>query len=127
MIDNWPMAKILIRLRGVPDDEIREILELLEQNRVDFYETDAGNWGISMPALWLKDEDDYPHARQLLDDYQSDRQQRARSDWNNQRADGTQPTFWQSLSQRPLITAGLLAFCGIVAWFSIRPFLTMLS
>lgn len=127
MIDNQSMAKILIRLRGVPDDEIRDILELLEKNRVDFYETDAGNWGISMPALWLQDEDDYPRARDLLDDYQANRQQRARSDWNSQLAQGTQPTFWQILTRRPLITVGLLLFCGIVAWFSVRPFITMLS
>ncbi len=121
------MSRILIKLRGVPEDEISGILELLEENRVDFYETDAGNWGISMPALWLKDEDDYPLARQLLDEFQAKRQQQARADWNSQLAEGRQPTFWQSLLQRPLITTGLLVFCGIVAWFSVRPFLTMLS
>ncbi len=121
------MSRILIRLRNVPEDEIKEILELLEQHRIDFYETDAGNWGISMPALWLQNDEDYPQARQLLDEYQSERQQRMRAEWNNQRADGTQPSFLQTLTQRPLITLGLLAFCAVLMWFSIRPFLTMLD
>lgn len=121
------MSRILIKLRDVPEDEIKEILELLQTHRIEYYETDAGNWGISMPALWVQDEQDYPQARELLDDYQSERQQRMREEWNNQRADGTQPTFLQTLTQRPLITLGLLAFCAVLMWFSIRPFLTMLD
>ena len=65
------MSRILFKLRGVPEDEIKEVIALLDENRVDYYETDAGNWGISMPALWLKDENDYPKARELLDNYQT--------------------------------------------------------
>ena len=121
------MSRILFKLRGVPEDEIKEVLALLDDNRVDYYETDAGNWGISMPALWLQDEDDYPKARELLDNYQAERSSRARLEWNDQRAAGKHPTFWQTLTKRPLITLGLLLFCGIVAWFSIQPFMTMLD
>lgn len=94
---------------------------------MEFYETSAGNWGISMPALWIKNEEDYPRARELLDGYQSERQQQARSEWNRQRDDGTQPTLLKTFTERPAVTLGLVAFCLVVAWFSIRPFLSMLG
>lgn len=121
------MSRILLRLRGVPEDELKEVVELLEQHRIEIYETSAGNWGISMPALWVKDEDDYPRAREILDDYQAQRGQQARAEWDRQATLGTRPTLLQSLTERPMISIGLIVFCGIVAWFSIQPFLTMLE
>ncbi|MEE3087569.1 MAG: DUF6164 family protein, partial [Pseudomonadota bacterium] len=42
------MAKLLFRMRDVPDDEAEEVRELLTQNKITFFETFAGNWGISM-------------------------------------------------------------------------------
>ena len=73
------MSKLLFKLRNVPDDEALEVRELLELNDIDYFETTPGNWGISMPGLWLHDADDFPRARALLDDYQADRAQRERS------------------------------------------------
>ena len=48
------MALLLFRLRNVPDDEADEVRHLLNENSIEFYETSAGNWGISMPAIWLR-------------------------------------------------------------------------
>ena len=45
------MSKLLFRLRHVPEDEAEEVRALLEQNSIEFFETFAGNWGISLPAL----------------------------------------------------------------------------
>ena len=45
------MSKLLFRLRNVPDDEADEVRELLTQHSIEFYETGAGNWGISMPRV----------------------------------------------------------------------------
>mgnify|MGYP000122608217 CR=1 FL=1 len=41
-----------------------------------YYETPAGNWGISMPALWLKDENahDLDRAKALIEKYGSEEQ-----------------------------------------------------
>ena len=61
------MAKIIFRLNGVPDDEARDVRELLANHAIDFYETSAGNWGVSMPAIWLKDDGQFEQARALLD------------------------------------------------------------
>ena len=41
-------------MRHVPEDEAQEVRELLASNKIEFFETFAGNWGVSMPALWLK-------------------------------------------------------------------------
>ena len=42
------MSKLLFRLRNVPDDEAEEVRQLLEEHGIETYETDAGNWGISL-------------------------------------------------------------------------------
>jgi len=73
------MSRLLFSLRGVPDDEADEIRALLTHHGIDYYETSAGNWGISMPALWVKDEQTFSRAQLLLNDYHQQRavQQRA--------------------------------------------------
>lgn len=53
------MSKLLFKLRGVPDDEADEIRALLAEKQIEYYETSAGNWGISLPALWLQDDSRY--------------------------------------------------------------------
>lgn len=63
------MSTLLFSLRGVPDDEAFEIRELLTSNNIDYYETSAGNWGISMPALWIRDNEDLHYAQTLLNEY----------------------------------------------------------
>ena len=66
------MAILLFSLRGVPEDEVDEVRELLTEQNIDFYETSAGNWGMSMPALWLRD-DASEKARYALNAYQQQR------------------------------------------------------
>ena len=80
----------LMRLRGVHEDEVRELRELLEQNAIAYYETPAGNWGISMPAIWLHEDADLARARALVDDYQRERSQRVRSEYEALKAAGQQ-------------------------------------
>jgi len=67
------MSTLLFSLRGVPEDEAEEVRELLSSNGLDFYETSAGNWGVSMPAIWLINQEDLGKARQLLAEYQQQR------------------------------------------------------
>ncbi len=67
------MAILLFSLRGVPDDEAFEIKDLLDTHNVVYYETSAGNWGISMPALWLKNEEQLKSAQKLLNEYHNQR------------------------------------------------------
>lgn len=116
------MAKLLFRLRGVPEDEATEVRELLDRNGLDYYETSAGNWGISMPGLWLRDEDQLPRARSLLDDYQQERARVARAEWEEARRAGRHPTQWQLICQQPLKTAAYLAAVSVILFISVSVF-----
>ena len=64
------MAVLLYSLRNVPDDEADAIRALLSENDIDFFETSAGNWGISAPGIWLKDPTKYDCAKELLEEFQ---------------------------------------------------------
>src|SRR4030065_1675214 len=46
---------LLFKLNGVPDDEAEDIRALLNRNGIDYYETPAGNWAESVPAIGLND------------------------------------------------------------------------
>ena len=72
------MARLIFKLKSVPDDEADDIKNLLSENEIEFYESPAGNWEISMNALWLNDEAQYAQAKQLIDEYQVKRSQRIR-------------------------------------------------
>ena len=116
------MSKLLFKLRNVPDDEALEVRELLELNEIDYFETTPGNWGISMPGLWLDDATDFPRARALLDDYQANRAQRERASFDELRASGDAPTLWQLLREKPLVVSIQILVIGLLAYLSLRLF-----
>lgn len=117
------MAHLIFRLRQVPDDEAEEVRQLLSDARLDFYETDAGNWGISMPGLWLTDPDDIPAAESLINTYQQDRKERMRLHAESESKAGNSRTLLNSFKERPLYTAGLFLFCAALIYFMTKPFI----
>ena len=119
------MSKLLFRLRHVPDDEAEEVRSLLEANEIDFFETSAGNWGISLPALWLKDESQLQQARQLLDAYQQQRQIRIRSEYEQSRQRGEARTLWHSFVEDPFRFILYVGLAGLVLFFSVQVFLSL--
>ena len=116
------MSKLLFRMRDVPEDEAEEVRELLSSNEIEFFETDAGNWGVSLPALWLKREDQFELARRILDDYQAERGQRLRQEYELERSKGEARTMWQSFSENPLRFVAYFSLIGLVLYISIRFF-----
>jgi hypothetical protein len=108
------MSILLFSLRGVPEDEAEEVREILAANELDFYETSAGNWGISMPAIWLTNNSDLGKARKALALYQQQRMLTQR-----EHAEQTL-SFISSIKQKPLrfvIALGVILF---VLYISIR-------
>jgi hypothetical protein len=91
------MAVLIFKLRYVPDDEAHEVRELLCDNGIDFYETSAGVLGISMPGLWLNNEEQLAKARQLIDEYQQLRQERARQEYEQ----GNTRSFFDMFQEAP--------------------------
>ena len=119
------MSKLLFRLCDVPDDEAQEVRELLESHEIEFFETYPGNWGISMPGIWLQDDEQFGRARALLDDYQRERTQRVRSSYETEKQHGEVKTLWQSFVENPFRFSAYLGLAGIVLYLSIRVFLNL--
>ncbi|MGD0962005.1 MAG: DUF6164 family protein [Methylomonas sp.] len=67
------MTVLFFSLRGVPADEAEDVRALLNAHDVEFYETPAGNWGLSMPAIWLYKEEDLEKIRPEFAAYQQQR------------------------------------------------------
>ncbi len=110
------MSLLLFSLRGVPDDEADEVRELLTEQAIDFYETPAGNWGVSMPALWLKDESELEKAHSLLNTYQQQRAIIQRELYLQ-----TKPkTLLQAFIARPSLYSVYFLAMGLVVYASIR-------
>ncbi len=118
------MAKLLFRMRDVPDDEAEEVRELLRQNGIPFFETFAGNWGISMPGLWLVNEQQFDEARALLDEYQEARSTRVKSQYLWQREQGEIRTFWESFRAEPVRFSVYLGLAALVLFLSLRFFVS---
>lgn len=119
------MSKLLFRLRHVPDDEAQEVRELLENNGIEYFETFAGNWGISMPALWLKDASEYARARTLLDAYQQERQRRVRAEYEQSVQRGEAKTLWHSFLENPGRFLLYVSLAVLVLYFSVQVFLSL--
>ena len=117
----------LIKLRGVLEEEAQELRELLKQHRIDFYETPAGNWGISMPAIWLRDDHQLDEAKRLVDDYQRARAVRVRAEFEALKQEGKQRTVLHVVREHPLRALAYLALAAFVIYLSTMPFLELAS
>jgi hypothetical protein len=119
------MAKLLFKLRYVPEDEAEEVRRLLLEHGIDIYETSAGNWRISMPAIWIKNEDQLQRAKLLLDNYQQSRYERAREEYEYRKSVGEAPTFRAKLSNNPLQVSFYSALILLVLFISVAVFLNL--
>lgn len=113
----------LFRLRGVPDDEVAEIRTLLKDRGIDFYETPSGNWGMSMPAIWLKDEDQLQLARSIIENYQSQRSLKVREEYEQLKQEDKQITLLDFIKHDPIRFVVYVAIILTVLYFSTMPFI----
>ncbi len=117
------MSVQLFRLKNVSDDEAEDIRTLLTNNHIDYYETPAGNWGVSMPAIWLNDDEELERAKDLIDRYQQERQANIRKEYEQAKKSGQQQTLLTELFNHPLQFIIYVAIAVLVLYVSIRPFL----
>ena len=115
------MASIVFRLNNVPEQEADLVRALLTENDIDFYETDAGRWGISIAALWVKEEQDILSARTLIDEFQITHSQNMRAQFQDDLDAGRVPSFWQLLSRKPFMVITYWALIAIVLLITIVP------
>ncbi|MEJ2321488.1 MAG: DUF6164 family protein [Gammaproteobacteria bacterium] len=121
------MSVQLFRLRNVPEDEAEEIRQLLHEHGIEFYETPAGNWGISMPALWLIDENahELDHAKALIEQYQEKRAVQKRAEYEQLRREGRHRKLIDVLRERPLEVLLYVLIAALILYFSTKPFLDL--
>lgn len=117
------MAIQLMKLRNVPDDEVEEVRAALEEYSIDFYETPTDRWGVSMPAIWLRDATQLDRANAVLEEYQAHRYEKALKDREEIRQEGNQRTILQVFLENPGQFLLYLAIVVAVLYFSISPFL----
>lgn len=117
------MPTLVFNLRGVPEDEAEDVRNLLTEQRIDFYETPAGKWGISVPAIWVHDDADAAVARQGIEAYESERAARAREAYRRRKAAGEAESLADRIKRRPLEVLGALCILLVVLYFSTRPFI----
>lgn len=121
------MAVQLIKLKFVPADELEEIHALMADNDIEVYETSAGNWGISMPALWLRDDAQLPQARALLDAYAEERFQRMRGEYQALKDAGKARTFLDIARENPLKYIAYVVMIGVLVYISLVPFISLVK
>lgn len=115
------MARLLLNLRHVPEDEAEEVQALMRQHGIACYATPPGPFRISAGGIWIKHDADYPRARELMDDYQQARAASARQSWQEARASGQAATLWSVIRHQPLKVLLLLAGVIFVLAFFFAP------
>lgn len=113
----------LFKLRNVPDDEAEDVRQLLADHDIDFYETYAGGWGISMPAIWLQDDTQLAQATALIDAYQEKRTMQARAEYEQLRKEGKHRTVMDMISENPVRFVLLFILTLFILYVSLAPFL----
>jgi hypothetical protein len=103
------MSKLLLNLRGVPDDEADDVRRFLDSGGIRYYETQPTLWGTA-GGIWI-DNGDVAQAKRLMAEYQRGRQARARAERAEAERNGTAKTFVDVLRTQPLQIA--LAVIGI--------------
>lgn len=113
------MAKLLLNLYRVPDDEADEVRALLDEHAIEYYETAPNRWGISHGGIWVTHDADVAGAKALFATYQVQRAEHARQAWADARRDGTATSFWSLMRAHPgyvfLVLAGIACALGLVA------------
>ena len=111
------MAKLLLNLRNVPDDEADDVRAMLGKHRIGFYETTA--WGLFAGGIFVKENADIAEAKRLMADYQAQRSARVRAEYAAARRDGSAETFRSVLREQPLrvllTILAIVCLLGLVA------------
>ncbi|MFK7854181.1 MAG: DUF6164 family protein [Granulosicoccus sp.] len=121
------MSTLVFRLRNVPEEEAQSVRDLLDEHKLEWYETSAGNWGIAMPGIWVQDSSDAPKARSIINDYQQQHSERVRRDHESDLASGNVPTLTSRIQTQPFRMLGIVLFCLFILYVSINPFLQLIG
>jgi hypothetical protein len=117
------MPVMLFRLRGVQEDEAEELRQALDHNGIEFYETPADRWGVSMPAIWLTDESQLDKAQTVVEQCQQQRSARFRQEYEALKKAGRLETFYSRFKNKPLMVLLYILLLVFVLYFFTMPFI----
>jgi hypothetical protein len=118
------MAKLLLKMRLVPDDEAADVRAMLDAAHIPWYETEPSRWGISHGGIWIRDDEDEARAKALMAEYQSGRREHARAERAAALRDGTAETFGDVVRREPLrVLLSVLGILAALAALALVPFL----
>lgn len=120
------MARLLFKLAQVPDDEAQEIRALLNEHRIDYYETDAGFFRVGLDAIWLADGTQEERARELIREYQAARVIREQQNYAQLVEAGQVPSVWQVFCAHPIRFIASAIAIIFVAGLTLLPFVMLL-
>jgi hypothetical protein len=115
------MAKQLLNLRNVPDDEAEEVRAFLDEHRIEYYETPPNRWGLSMGGIWIRHDQDHARAKALMEAYQVRRAAAARADYAARKRAGEVETLLTAFLRRPLQMLAYLALAAGVLLLMLWP------
>jgi len=116
------MATLVFRLKYVPDEEADDIRQLLTDHGIEFYETTAGRWQMSMAGLWVKDKAQAERASELIREDQLVRAQSMRPISFGQWILG----YLQHARQNPTETLFTFFAITLILGLSVAPFMLWL-
>jgi len=119
------VVKLLINLRGVPDDEADEIRELLGEHDIPYYETPPSRWGVSAGGIWIRRREDAETAERLMAAYQLRRAETARAQYHAAVRAGLHGPMWKPLRENPLGVMAVLLGIARVIGLPALPFLLL--
>lgn len=96
------MARQLLNLRDVPDEEADALRAALDESGLAYYETPPSAFGISAGGIWIRDEADWAEASALYERFQAEYARAARE------AAVVEP-LWTHLCRHPARFLGRLA------------------
>ncbi|KZN13865.1 hypothetical protein OA79_09105 [Marinomonas sp. TW1] len=113
------MATLVFRLKYVPEEEADDIRQLLAEHDIEFYETSAGRWQISMAGIWVRDKQQAEQARVLIREDQLERSRDMKTPNIGEYLLG----YFQHARQNPAEALFTLLAIGLILSVSILPFL----
>ena len=118
------MAKRLFSCSSTEIDEIYYFTEIMEENNIECYDVPGISFGLTKPSLWIRNDDDYPKAKQLFHENEAKYAEHAREKYQqetgyNPNADGKEQ--WQFFLKNLKEKRGTLPFVFlgfvIVYWY----------